>query len=268
MEEPAEPAHSRPDYGLDAPNVVASFLMFGLTGVTAAVARLAGVWHERSPLAVVMMPLMFGGVALGMTGLWMFWYSQFGKIRARELHLNRLPWRGDERVLDVGCGRGLFLVGAAKRLDKGGKAVGVDVWNAADLSGNSPDATLENARLEGVGDRVEVKTGDARRLPFPDGTFDAVVSRAALHNIYDAGERSKAVAEVARVLKPGGRVLIVDIRHTGEYAETLRRHGLPGATARRGLASYLATAFTFGALRLGVVTGRKSPPSGETRQPQ
>jgi ribonucleotide reductase alpha subunit len=85
--------------------------------------------------------------------------------------LDSLKLRGDETVLDVGCGRGLLLIGAAKRLTTG-KAVGVDIWNAEDLSGNRPEATLENARLERVAERVEVKDGDARRLPFADGTFD------------------------------------------------------------------------------------------------
>jgi cyclopropane fatty-acyl-phospholipid synthase-like methyltransferase len=73
-------------------------------------------------------------------------------------------------VLDVGCGRGLLLIGAAKRLTTG-KAVGVDIWQTEDLSGNRPEATLENARLERVAERVGVKDGDARRLPFADGTL-------------------------------------------------------------------------------------------------
>src|SRR5437660_1447109 len=80
-----------------------------------------------------------------------------------------------EAVLDVGCGRGLLLNAAARRLTTG-KAVGVDLWQNADLSNNRPEATLENARLEGVADRVQVKDGDARQLPFADAVFDVVVS--------------------------------------------------------------------------------------------
>jgi hypothetical protein len=59
-----------------------------------------------------------------------------------------------------------------------GEATGVDIWQAEDLSGNRPEATLENARREGVEDRVRIHTADMRKLPFPDGTFDVVVSRA------------------------------------------------------------------------------------------
>src|SRR5262249_52487996 len=105
------------------------------------------------------------------------------------------------------------LLGAAKRLSTG-RATGIDLWQGEDLAGNSPDATRANAEAEGVADRVEVRTGDARQLPFADASFDVVVSSAALHHIYTAGGRQEAVREIARVLKPGDRVLISDIRHT------------------------------------------------------
>ena len=144
----------------------------------------------------------------------MVWDSKVGKLWARDRLLGGLALRGDETVLDVGCGRGLLLIGAAKRLTTG-KAVGVDIWNAEDLSGNRPDATLENARLEGVAERVEVKDGDARRLPFADGAFDVVVTKDALHNIYNGAERDTAVREIARVLRPGCRLFFGDVRHTG-----------------------------------------------------
>jgi len=245
-----------PDYGLDAPGVVRGFLAAGALGVLLIILNFLGVWTTRHWSAAIFMPLTCAGVAFLVTGLYMVWYSRVGKVRARERHLDRLSWRGDEQVLDVGCGRGLFLVAAARRLDKGGRAVGVDLWQAEDLAGNSPDATLANARLEGVADRVDVKTGDARQLPFPDASFDTVVSSVALHNIYDEPGRRQAIREIARVLKPGGLVLIVDIRHTHEYADELRRQGVE-ATSRRSPLSYLATLFTMGSLRTGTVTARK-----------
>src|SRR5262249_35100229 len=134
--------------------------------------------------------------------------------RERERLLDNIRWTGAERVLDVGCGRGLMLIGAAKRLTTG-NAVGVDIWQAQDLSCNKPEATLENARVEGVSDRVEVRTADMRQLPFPEDSFDVVVSCAAIHNLYEASDRAEAIGEIARVLKPGGRAVIDDIRHGG-----------------------------------------------------
>src|SRR5262249_24934071 len=151
--------------------------------------------------------------------VWMVWNSKSGKVAEREKLLARIAWRGDEQVLDLGCGRGLMLIGAAKRLTTG-KATGIDIWQAEDLTGNNPEATLENARREGVAARVDVKSADMRELPFPDRSVDVVVSRAAIHNIYSADGRARAIREVARVLKPGGRALIEDIRHHREYAAT------------------------------------------------
>jgi ubiquinone/menaquinone biosynthesis C-methylase UbiE len=187
----------------------------------------------------------------------MVWDSKVGKVRERDRLLDSLPWRGDEAVLDVGCGRGLLLIGAARRLTTG-NAVGTDIWRAADLSGNRPEATLENARLERVADRVEVRDGDARRLPFADGAFDVVVSKEVLHNIYDASERDTAVREIARVLKPGGRLLLGDVRHTGRYAQALRESGL--VDVRRSPASVpslLIAALSFGFAYPATVCARK-----------
>jgi ubiquinone/menaquinone biosynthesis C-methylase UbiE len=193
--------------------------------------------------------------------VWMICSSKYGKARERETYLDLLAWRGNERVLDVGCGRGLFLIGAAKRLTTG-RAVGIDIWQAEDLSGNTPAAPLDNARIEGVADRVEVQTADARKLPFDDASFDVVLSSAALHNIYDAAERQTAVREIARVLKVGGRVLIDDVRHTRDYARTLREAGFDGDTdaARcvQGIVSQLLTILTFGAVQSGYVIGSKA----------
>ena len=94
-----------------------------------------------------------------------------------------------------------------------------------DQAANNPDATLLNARLEGVAERIELKTADARQLPFVDKSFDVILSSWALHNIYDAAGREQAIAEIARVLKPGGQAAIIDIRHTEQYARVLAKLG-------------------------------------------
>ena len=252
---------ARVDYGVDAPIAVRNMLIVCGLGIISLITRAAGLWGKESGFALLGLPLISSGLACGAMAVWMICSSKFGKVREREALLDLLEWRGNERVLDVGCGRGLFLIGAAKRLTTG-RATGIDIWQAEDLSGNAPEATLDNATSEGVADRVEVQTADARRLPFDDASFDVVLSSAALHNIYDAGERQNAVREIARVLKVGGRVLIADVRHTRHYARTLRDAGFDGekdaARVVQGIVSRLLTIFTFGSVQVGYVIGSKA----------
>src|SRR5262249_32693356 len=121
-------------------------------------------------------------------------------------------------------GRGLLLNAAAKRLNTG-RATGIDIWQAEDLSGNNAEAALENARRERVAERVFVQTADLRKLPFVDDTFDVVVSSAAIHNLYKTADRAEAIREIARVMKPGGHAIIEDIRHHRQYALTFAQNG-------------------------------------------
>ena len=178
----------RPDYGLDAPGVVRNLALVALSGAAIFASIVAGLWPGKVPLGrgvvleVGSMALSVGLACAGMA-LYMAWSSRFGKVAERERLLDRLALKGTERVLDLGCGRGLMLIGAARRLTTG-SATGVDIWQAADLSGNRPEATLENARREGVEARVQVQTADMRALPFANASFDVVVSKAALHNLY------------------------------------------------------------------------------------
>lgn len=212
----------KPDYGLDAPGRVRSFVVRG-----ALLAALAiGLWIVNGPGSAPLFSVLIAiAIAYLAVSAVMYRSSRVGKLRMRDQILDELSWRGDEKVLDVGCGRGLFLIGAARRL-KTGRATGIDIWRSEDLSGNEPEATLANAKAEGVADRVKIESGDAQRLPFPAGSFDVVLSSLAIHNIPDAAGREQAVAEMFRVLKPGGQLAILDIFHTREYAKELRKLGM------------------------------------------
>src|SRR6476659_10411239 len=228
-----------PNYGIDAPVAVRNLLIVAALGIISLTTLLLRVWSKQDPIALIGRPLISAGLSCGAMAVWMIYDSKIGKVREREYYLDKIAWRGDERVLDVGCGLGLFLIGAAKRL-KTGRAVGIDLWQAEDLSGNTPAGTLNNAMIEGEAEKVEVLTGDARKLPFDDASFDVVLSSMALHNIYNAGERQTAVREIARVLKSGGCVLILDVRHTKQYAAILRDAGLV-ARCVQGIVSRLLT---------------------------
>src|SRR5258705_2168628 len=113
--------------------------------------------------------------------------TRIGKFEVWAQILEGLRLRGDETLLDLGCGRGAVLLAAAKLLPKG-RAIGVDIWRA-DQTDNSQQNTLHNAELEGVADRVEVRTADITDLPFDDNSVDVVVSSLVVHNISDPAAR-------------------------------------------------------------------------------
>ena len=258
---------TRPDYGIDAPGVIRNLAIVAVVLLLIVLASQLGIL----PVALVLQPSeqvrisfplapmgLSSGLGFAAGAAWMYFGSRYGKIAERNKLLDRITWRGDERVLDVGCGRGLVLVGAARRLTTG-SATGVDIWQSEDLSGNRADVPVNNARLEGVGERVSVQTADMRRLPFPDNSFDVVISRAAIHNIYNAPDRAAAIREIARVLKPGGQALIVDIRHLPDYCRTFAEHGCPDARLLDSrLWSALTALVTMGSLRPNTLLARKS----------
>jgi arsenite methyltransferase len=168
-----------------------------------------------------------------------------GKFAVWDGILSSLGLKGNERLLDLGCGRGAVLLAAAKLLPAG-RAVGIDIWSTSDQSGNSAAATERNAGLEGVADRVEVRSGDMRSLPFPDASFDVVVSSMAIHNIREREGRTSALDEAVRVLRQGGTLAIVDFMVVGEYAEHLRGRGMQDVSLTK-----LDWRFWYGSPRLG-----------------
>jgi SAM-dependent methyltransferase len=215
----------KPDYGLDAPKLVRRFAVRG--GLFIAVAGFLYYSNRTtSPGAATAIAsmLLAVGITFVMIAVIMVWSSRITKPKIIQRILDSIPWRGDESVLDVGCGRGLFLIAAAKRL-KSGKATGVDIWRQEDLSGNNAEAALGNAKAEGVANRIKIENTDARKLPFGANSFDVAISSLAIHNIDGAAERAKALREIARVLKPGGYLAILDIFHIGEYAKVLGQLG-------------------------------------------
>lgn len=210
----------RADYGVDAPYVPV------LQGVAAALLIAGGVLQKAPPMVVIGLVMAAAAAAFVHT-------TRRGKFVLWDEMLDGLDLQGDEHLLDMGCGRGAVTISAARRLPRG-RVTGIDLWSRADQSGNSEEATGRNAHLEGVADRVAIRTGDMTALPFGPSAFDVVVSSLAMHNISTAGERRTAVDEAVRVLRPGGKLAIVDIRATAEYTKRLQELGMADV-ARRGL---------------------------------
>ena len=199
--------------------------------------------------------MIWPALSFSLGALAMIWSSRFGKLHRREHLLDRLNWNGDERVLDLGCGRGLMAVAAARRVPRGWVS-GIDIWQSEDLTGNGAEAVARNATREGVADRVSAQTADMRKLPFDDESIDVVLSSVAIHNIYQPEGRNAAIDEIVRVLVPSGQVLIDDIRYLPQYAARLREAGFKVALSR-GMISGFWRVISFGSLAPGTVIGRK-----------
>jgi arsenite methyltransferase len=218
-------------YGVDgdyrlipAPVVLSGYLL-----LCAAAAFLAALWLTAGRTLPGVAAAVVAVVLIG-AGLSVWRFSKRGKFEVWARLLTGLGLRGDERVLDLGCGRGAVLLIAAKLVPRG-SVVGVDIWRA-DQTGNSLQATQANAEAEGVADRVELHTRDMTDLQLPDESFDLVVSNLAIHNLPDDDARRAAIDEAVRVLRPGGRVAIADLAKTRVYADRLAERGMTDVIRR------------------------------------
>lgn len=238
--QPAEPATpARPSYGIDAPAF--PLLAGGFIVVELALAVSSG---SPSPLLAA----AFIAFCLG----WHLHTTLRGKFRAWGEVLDGLQLRGDERVLDLGCGRGAVLIDAARRLPAG-RAVGVDIWSRQDQSGNAADATRVNVQAAGVAERIGLLTADMTALPFAPDSFDLVTASLAIHNIHRRGGRERAIDEAVRVLRPGGRLVVADMRGTRTYLDRLAALGQE-RIARRSLGWRMWWGGPWGATRLVTAT--------------
>jgi SAM-dependent methyltransferase len=210
----------RPDYGFDAPYVLMGFSVASLVAVAVAVsatARASTLWMVIGYTSAAWFAATSASFA---------YTTRRGKLTVWREIIDGLDLRGDERALDAGCGRGAVLVLLADRLSRG-RVAGIDSWSRSDQSGNSEAVARANAALAGVSDRIDLYTGDLRTLPFEDASFDLVTSSLAIHNIPYPSERARVLDELLRVVKPGGIVLIADIRFTADYDRHYLRRGVP-----------------------------------------
>ena len=156
------------------------------------------------------------------------YFTRHLRLHLRDRIVNAVTWRGDEQVLDVGTGSGITLFGCAQRLTTG-KAIGIDIYDP-NAGGGTPAIFWKNAQQEGVADRVELQNVNACQMPFPNESFDVVVSTLAFHHIHSHSAtegRRQAAREILRALRPGGMILIFDVGHTlGELEQVLRAAGV------------------------------------------
>ena len=123
------------------------------------------------------------------------------------------PVPAGARVLDVGCGAGTDLLVAARRVGPSGRAIGID------MTAEMRERARDGARACGF-EHVEVREGDATELPLDDASVDVVISNGVLNLV---PEKERAFAEIARVLRAGGRLQIADIVTGVELSHAIRR---------------------------------------------
>jgi ubiquinone/menaquinone biosynthesis C-methylase UbiE len=225
------------NYGFDAPAIMRNLIIFGI--VVPLIGFSIPYFSDNTILKYISFLVIAVGIVLLILGTSMYVYGIKGKFKMRDFILNKIAWKGNENVLDIGTGLGVYMIGAAKHLTTG-KSIGIDIWRAEDLSGNHIENALKNAELENVSNKIEIKNEDARKLSFQDNTFDIILSMWCIHNIDDKSEQEKACFEIARVLRPNGTALIGEFIPTHDYAKYFEKAGLKVKSSK----NYITTAYT------------------------
>jgi SAM-dependent methyltransferase len=189
------------DFGYSPSLRYAMLVPLLIAGILAAIA----VWRSWSRWVLV--PL----VIIGIWSVAVVVLLNLLLGRPMSLPTERFLTGGSGRVLDVGAGSGRAAIGVLLARPQT-TDVGVDIYSGYwGIDENTPERFMRNAQIAGVAERASAQVGDMRELPFKDGEFDAVVSSYAIDHLRRA-ERPKAIAEVARVLKPGGEFLLMVIQ--------------------------------------------------------
>jgi ubiquinone/menaquinone biosynthesis C-methylase UbiE len=140
----------------------------------------------------------------------------FGRERAlREMTVSLAQIQPGETILEVGCGTGTLTLAAKRRAGPAGKVFGIDII----------PGMIESSRKKAAQAREDIsfQLGSIDDIPFPADQFDAVLCSFMIFHMSD-GVRRKGLAEIHRVLKPGGRLLILDLSlPTAPVSRTIAR---------------------------------------------
>lgn len=156
--------------------------------------------------------------------------GQWRELRQRTANLARI--QPGEKVLDVGCGTGTLAIEVARRVGRAGRVAGID------------PGTQQIARARSKAARrnlsIDFQIGVIEQLAFPDQTFDVVLSTLMMHHLPNS-LKSQGLAEIARVLKPGGRLVIADFKRKKErQGQAARFHA--GGSSMQDLAALVKDA--------------------------
>ena len=159
---------------------------------------------------IVLIGLGFAGAGYGIS-----WLAGPGRTRVLEQVLDSLELQGSERILDAGSADGQLGLAAARRL-KSGKVIAL-----GDTATN--EVLREAAKNEGLGDRIRFESGDWKKLAYTDGSFECVIGSQVLARLDTDVQRTQAIQEMLRVLKPGGHLALHEVSDFGFVIQTLER---------------------------------------------
>jgi SAM-dependent methyltransferase len=209
----------RGNYGVDAPIVPVTQAMLGVVMLELGNRKISdqndnqGWWLIGAGAILLCIALIY--VHTARRGKFLVWSEVLGALNLA----------GDEKVLDLGCGRGAVTTLAAARVPRG-SVLGVDSFRVrsrltSSRGGTEDQIARRNAGLDGVADRVTFVQADVSRLNLDGNSFDLVVSGLGISAVPSAQGRQAALEEAVRVTRPGGRLVLADVRHIREYLQQL-----------------------------------------------
>lgn len=180
---------------------------------------LVGKTIDRSPIQFIGVAIVAYGILTTLGWALARYVIPGNRIEFAKKVIASLNLKGDELILDVGAGRGLYTIELAKMLKKG-KVIGIDLWNEKEIpnsiyhhklsqpTGNTIYNALKNAEVEGVSEKIQFLNMDANNLQFGINSFDIAVCGFVIGHLREHG--FNVLQEIKRTLKPGGRLILID----------------------------------------------------------
>ncbi len=196
------------DHGTNRP-----FAITGMLGILGLTVTILAFWFSPPMnwiLWIIGIPLALIGIWLGIT-----YVAVYRKV-VRPDYIGLLgstvtgfsdSLHGDEHILVVGYGSGRVAIELAKRLTTG-HVTAIDITEQ--ISEDAPQSPSDNARIEDVKNKVKFQYGDFTDIPFEDATFDILTMDNVLHEIEEENLKIQTLSEAYRVLKPGGRLVMLE----------------------------------------------------------
>lgn len=195
----------RANYGMDSSKMVLLFALLAIVGLLISISTFFTIGWEGIQGKVLIIVGLIQAVTFSIPFGWMIYSSLYGKMIVAERVIDYdLKLQGTERVLDCGCGNGLYMIEIAKRLTTG-LCTGVDQLDKNTIH------LMKNIQREGVFERCHFVESHLETLPFEDESFDVVISGLTLQRYAHLVDRVNLINEMIRVCRPGGKIVLLDL---------------------------------------------------------